>query len=170
MCIYCQHSAKPIVKFSVNMRTKQESKHRFIFLHIKNNEFNITLFHQNWIIGYSSGANGTVTDSGLSNRQVFESYLNNHFLKYVQGRDKDEPILLHYEGHRSHISLTLVNWAKENNVVLFVLPAHTSHALQPLDIGCFGPFKKIYNAEYHKFIRDNSLSKVTEYNVYSLAC
>ena len=125
---------------------------------------------QELLAGCSTGANGTVTDSGWSNGQVFESYLNNHFLKYVQGRDKDEPILLLYDGHRSHISMTLVNWAKENNVVLFVLPAHTSHALQPLDIGCFGPFQRIYNAECHKFIRENPSSKVTKYNVCSLAC
>ena len=65
---------------------------------------------------------------------------------------------------------TLIDWAKENNVVLFVLPAHTSHALQPLDLGCFGPFQRIYNAECHKFIRDNPSSRVTRYNVCSIAC
>lgn len=125
---------------------------------------------QELLAGCSAGANGTVTDSGWSNGQVFETYLNDHFLKYVQGRNKDEPILILFDGHRSHISMTLIDWAKENNVVLFVLPAHTSHALQPLDLGCFGPFQRIYNAECHKFIRDNPSSRVTRYNVCSIAC
>ena len=66
--------------------------------------------------------------------------------------------------------MTLIDWAKEHNIVLYVLPAHTSHALQPLDIGCFGPFQRIYNTQCHKFIRDNPSSKITMYNVCSLAC
>ncbi|KAH3888150.1 hypothetical protein DPMN_012177 [Dreissena polymorpha] len=42
--------------------------------------------------GRIPGANGTVTPTGWSYREFFESYLQNHFLKYVQGRDKDQPI------------------------------------------------------------------------------
>ena len=103
----------------------------------------------------STGADGSVTKSWWSNSEAFQTYLNDHFLKYVHGRDKDKPIMLLFGGHRSHISMTLIDWAKEHNIVLYVLPAHTSHALQPLDIGCFGPFQRIYNTQCHKFIRDN---------------
>ena len=44
----------------------------------------------------------------------------------------------------SHISTPRVEWAKEHKVIVFVLPAHTSHILQPLDIGCFGPLMSAY--------------------------
>ncbi|THU98481.1 DDE-domain-containing protein, partial [Dendrothele bispora CBS 962.96] len=53
-----------------------------------------------------------------------------------------KPILLIYDGHGSH---TLESWAKhgfENDVVLYCLPPHTTHRLQPLDVGCFGPLQK----------------------------
>ena len=76
--------------------------------------------------GASVGADGTVSDTGYSNGAIFTNYLKNHFLKYVQSRDSSVPILLLYDGHLSHVSLTLIEWARENNIILFVLPPHTA--------------------------------------------
>jgi hypothetical protein len=33
------------------------------------------------------------------------------------------------------------------------MPAHASHLLQPLDVGCFGPLKKAYGREIERLIR-----------------
>jgi hypothetical protein len=33
------------------------------------------------------------------------------------------------------------------------IPAHASHLLQPLDVGCFGPLKKTYGREIERRIR-----------------
>ncbi|XP_061196712.1 uncharacterized protein LOC133204990 [Saccostrea echinata] len=119
--------------------------------------------------GKSVGADGTMTPSGWSNSEVFRSYMKNHFLKYVQGRDQSATILALYDGHRSHISLDLIDWAKNNNVILFVLPPHCSHILQPMDVGCFGPFQLKYNQECLSFSRLNHKT-VTRYDVCALAC
>jgi hypothetical protein len=51
-----------------------------------------------------------------------------------------KPILLIYDGHRSHEKYELLHLAKEHNIILFSLPPHTTHMLQPLDVGVFGPF------------------------------
>jgi hypothetical protein len=48
------------------------------------------------------------------------------------------PILLMYNGHGSHTTLDWVTLAHSNNIILFCLPPHTTHRLQPLDVGCFG--------------------------------
>ncbi len=92
--------------------------------------------------GCCTGAQGTVSKSGWSNSVVFFEYLNSHFIKYAKS-GPDQHILLLYDGHRSHISPFLVDWAAENKIILFVLPPHTSHILQPMDVGCFGAFSKI---------------------------
>ena len=39
-----------------------------------------------------------------------------------------------------------------NNIVLMLLPLHTSHIAQPLDIAVFGPLKKALIAECHGLI------------------
>jgi hypothetical protein len=125
---------------------------------------------QELLQGSTPGADGTVSESGWSNSEIFQNYLSDHFLKYVQGRDADKPVLILYDGHRSHISLTLISWAKEHSIHLFILPAHTSHVLQPLDIGCFGPFERIYNAECHNHMRNNSCTGIYKYSICQLAC
>jgi hypothetical protein len=33
------------------------------------------------------------------------------------------------------------------------MPAHTSHILQPLDVSCFSPLKKVYGAQIEKKMR-----------------
>jgi hypothetical protein len=51
------------------------------------------------------------------------------------------PILLIYDGHGSHTTLDWVTLARSNSIILFCLPPHTTHRLQPLDVGCFGPLQ-----------------------------
>ena len=109
-----------------------------------------------------------MTESGWSNSAVFRTYLEDHFLKFVPGRG-DEPVLLLLDGHKSHVSVGLVDWAKEHNIIIYVLPAHTSHFLQPLDVGCYGPLHRVYNNECHKETKKLS-TVVTKYDVCRLAC
>lgn len=119
--------------------------------------------------GSMAGSSGTVTDSGWSNSAVFQDFLQSHFLKYLQRGDVNQTVLLIFDGHKSHINIPVINWAKEHNIELFVLPAHTSHMLQPLDVGCFGPLQRIYNNECHKFMRNSPSTNITRYNVAGLS-
>lgn len=120
--------------------------------------------------GATPGCTGTMSDTGYSNTEIFSSYIKEHFIKYVQSRDHEQSILLLYDGHRSHISLSPIGWAQKNNIVLFVLPPHISHILQPMDVGCFGPFKTMYQQEVHKCMRHSICRSVTRYDVCELVC
>lgn len=119
--------------------------------------------------GSSPGSDGTMSKTGWSNSAIFLEYLESHFIKYIQRPDTTQPIIVIFDGHRSHINVPVLEWAKQNNVVLFVLPAHTSHVLQPLDVACFGPLQRIYNNACHKFLRENPATKITRFNVAALA-
>lgn len=55
-----------------------------------------------------------------------------------------KPILLIYDGHKSHETIALRERAEQHNVHLFCLPPHTTHRLQPLDVGCFGPLQRAW--------------------------
>ncbi|APA05486.1 hypothetical protein sscle_01g002560 [Sclerotinia sclerotiorum 1980 UF-70] len=50
--------------------------------------------------------------------------------------------LLICDGHDSHISGNFIAHCLQNRIVLLILPPHTSHLLQPLDVAVFGPLKK----------------------------
>ncbi|KAF8817131.1 hypothetical protein BYT27DRAFT_7229086 [Phlegmacium glaucopus] len=48
----------------------------------------------------------------------------------ADGEDLPEPpIMLIYDGHGSHTTLEWVNLARENTIILFCLPPHTTHCL-----------------------------------------
>src|SRR5438270_7950606 len=49
--------------------------------------------------------------------------------------------LLICDGHDSHISTQFVHYCIDNKIVVFLLPPHSSHLLQPLDVGVFGLVK-----------------------------
>jgi hypothetical protein len=60
------------------------------------------------------------------------------------------------------------DWAKKHNVVLFVLPPHTSHLTQPLDVGAFGPLKSMYSKECQMYLQKNPGINITKYEIAEL--
>jgi predicted transcriptional regulator len=50
--------------------------------------------------------------------------------------------LLICDGHDSHISGSFISHYIQNQISLLIIPPHTSHVLQPLDISIFGPLKQ----------------------------
>ena len=119
--------------------------------------------------GASPGCKGVMSDSGWSNYQVFKQYLEGHFLPSL-ARDENQHVLLIFNGHSSHISKLLIEWAASKNIILFVLPAHTSHIQQSLDVGIFGPFKRFHYGECAAFMRENMGRVVTKYDMVDISC
>jgi len=117
--------------------------------------------------GACPGASGTVTESGWSNSLVFMDFLKNHFRKHVPVSDSTSILL--FDGHKSHVNLTLKEWGQENNIVFFVIPPHTSHVTQPLDIGCFGPLKRAYHSECQSFMRQTPGIQINRLNIAALS-
>jgi hypothetical protein len=52
--------------------------------------------------------------------------------------------LLVLDGHGSHLTPQFDKICEENDIIPICMPAHSSHLLQPLDVGCFGPLKRAY--------------------------
>ncbi|MES9879448.1 MAG: helix-turn-helix domain-containing protein [Sedimenticola sp.] len=114
------------------------------------------------------GANGEMTESGWSNTDSFLHFLDRHFTRFVP-RVEGRTDLIIVDGHTSHVNLTMSEWGRKNGVIFFVLPPHSSHLTQPLDVGCFAPLKAIYNAECQRFMRENPGQQITRYRVGKLS-
>ena len=69
---------------------------------------------------------------------------------------------------RSHVSLTLTNWAKQRNVIIFVLSPHSSYLTQQSDVGVFGPLKNDYNIEFFVITQRNPGCSITKYDIAAL--
>jgi hypothetical protein len=58
------------------------------------------------------------------------------------------------DGHDNHVTFEAIEQVKDFGLDMITLPSHTSHALQPLDVFCFKPFKIAF-----KKIKDIIMSK-----------
>ena len=115
-------------------------------------------FQQKWLSRGITGTGGT-SKSGGSNSEMFINYLKNHFLKSIPSPTAKEPILLIYDGHKKHFSVPLFQWAEEHHIIIFTLPAYTSHILQPLDKSCFQPFQTLFAQKKNLLLKNRPKSK-----------
>jgi hypothetical protein len=97
-----------------------------------------------WVIATSQ--------NGWTNNQLGLEWLK-HFDRSTTNRSTGPYRLLILDGHESHHSADFERYCKENKIITLCMPAHASHLLQPLDIGCFGPLKKAYGREIEHLIR-----------------
>ena len=65
----------------------------------------------------------------------------------------DEKRLLIVDGHNSHFSMEFLHFCNENRIELFCLPPHTTHILQPLDVGLFAPLQSYYGHRVEEYLR-----------------
>jgi hypothetical protein len=68
----------------------------------------------------------------------------NGTLVWTEGVEPANYRLLLFDGHASHLSGEFVAYALQHKIVLCCLPPHTSHYLQPLDVGVFTHAKRRY--------------------------
>jgi hypothetical protein len=68
--------------------------------------------------------------------------------------DPDDAIILILDGHGSHESSKMIDIAHENNIHILELPPHTTHRLQPLDVGVFGPFQRAWIERCDEVVED----------------
>ena len=97
---------------------------------------------------------GTIFMSSDSGWITLEIYLQ-WFKYFITSIPPARPVLLIEDGHGSHISLDVIELARANNIHLLCLPSHTSHILQPLDIGVFKSFKSAYAKACRKYMMAN---------------
>ncbi|TVY62375.1 hypothetical protein Focb16_v004072 [Fusarium oxysporum f. sp. cubense] len=78
-----------------------------------------------------------------------------HFNRCTTNRSTGPYRLLILDGHESHHSADFEIYCEEHNIITLCMPPHSSHLLQPLDVGCFGLLKKAYGREIEHLIRSS---------------
>ena len=131
-------------------------------------------FNCEYTIGFPTNFFVGFTKNGWMETSQFYAWLSNHFVKKIPPL---RPIVLLVDGHGSHIDYYVSNFCMENQIHLFRLPPHTSHALQPTDRGFFGAFKHNFAKEVAKFTVQYPGVAITKRqlptiftNAYELSC
>jgi hypothetical protein len=95
---------------------------------------------------------------------LFSTWIS-HFLESVSRMDSISPTsrhLLTLDGYTSHVTLEVVKVTRGAKLDLVSLPSHTSHALQPLDVAVFKPFKTYFREYWNYWTSRNIGQKATK--------
>ena len=110
------------------------------------------------------GTSFNCSDNGWITQQLYIEW----FCFFLKAIPPTRPVLLIEDGHSSHITIEVIELARENEVHLLCLPSHTTHLLQPLDVGIFKPLKSYYNKECKKYLTANPGRVITTDVIASL--
>ena len=71
------------------------------------------------------------------------------------------------DNHESHVNISIIELAKRSGIILMTFHPHTTHKMQPLDRGVFGPFKTFYNNAMNNWMISpgNAGKPVTIYDI-----
>ena len=94
-----------------------------------------------------------MTENGWTNNDVCKAWFLKQFLPHAKKHsDPDFPIVLLHDGHGSHLTVDMIDPAMVENTELVCLPEHTTHRLQPCDVGAFGPLKREWNKRVEAYL------------------
>ena len=108
-------------------------------------------YREHFIRGAPVGTIGKATRSGWINESAFLDFLDHVGDLICSSRENKILVLL--DNHETHISLSVIDKAREKGIVLLTISTKTSHKLQPLDKTVFGSFKFSYNRAMDNWLR-----------------
>ena len=73
-----------------------------------------------------------------------------------------------YDGHTSHLSIEVIEKARENDIHFLCLPSHCTHLLQPLDVSVMSSLKMHFGKACKQFLSQNTGRVITEGDLASL--
>ena len=87
------------------------------------------------------------------------NWLDKVFQRYTVKKTNNRRRLLIVDGHSSHVNMQFIDRCDALRILLLILPPHSTHRLQPLDVGLFSPLSNYYTQGLNELMF-NSLNMV----------
>ena len=84
------------------------------------------------------------TQKGWTNENAGLYWLKHVFDRHTKAKAGNHRRLLIVDGHNSHVNMRFINYCDQNHILLAILPPHSTHRLQPLDVGLFAFLAQYY--------------------------
>ena len=101
------------------------------------------VFIESWFDNLPDDWRIEVSPNGWTSDEIGIRWLEKLFIPSTIARTKGKYRLLILDGHGSHLTPKFNEICSQNDIIPICMPAHSSHLLQPLDIGCFAVLKAI---------------------------
>ena len=102
------------------------------------------------------------SENGFTSNLLCIEFLK-HFIKHTKSGPDSEWKFLLMDNHGSHETGEAIQLAWDNKILLYPLIAHLTHCMQPLDVGCFQPYKHWHD----KAIKESLAKFDVEYGIRS---
>lgn len=97
----------------------------------------------------------TYSQEGWTSDEIGLQWLEKVFEPFTRPLTIGTHRLLILDGHSSHLTPAFDRLCSKYNIIPCCLPAHSSHLLQPLDVGVFWVLKRLYGNAVENRIRNN---------------
>ncbi|KZP14232.1 CENP-B protein, partial [Athelia psychrophila] len=85
---------------------------------------------------------------GWTDQELGSAWLERDFEPFTAAKNKSQGYrLLILDGHNSHTTYRFCSFADRHKIIVLCLPSHTTHRLQPCDVGVFGPLNSTWKSE-----------------------
>ena len=101
-----------------------------------------------------------VFPSGYMDDDLGFAYISDHFEPMT--RNNSKPRILIVDGHSSHIHYRVVQFALNHGIHMICLPPHSTHLMQPLDVGCFGLMQRAYQRYLQSWFAANPTGLISK--------
>jgi hypothetical protein len=101
-----------------------------------------------------------ISDNGWTDNELGVEWLKRCFEPETAKRQKGKWRLLLWDGHSSHISTAAIRFCLAHDIIPLCLPPHTTHLLQPADVGLFGPEATLYKNAIQRRSRPGAAHKI----------
>ena len=98
----------------------------------------------NWTTYPTPGWHYAHSENRCNNSKIGLEWLRRGFDPQTKEQANCKPRVLMCDGFGTHEVPEILEFCFENNMLLCRLPSHTSHELQPCDVGVFAPLKTAY--------------------------
>jgi hypothetical protein len=117
-------------------------------------------FPQEWLIA--------TIQNGWTTGEIGLRWLEDVFEPYSRRYSTGAKWLLSLDGPSSHLTREFDIFSEKNAIIYLCMPPHTSHPLQPLGDGVFGPLKRAYGKLIKRAIvaRNNHIDKKDFLHLY----
>ena len=111
-----------------------------------------------------------VSPNGWTDSELGIEWLKKCFEPETSKDQKGEYRLLLWDGHSSHISTSAIRYCLDNKIIPLCLPPHTTHLLQPCDVGLFGPEAVLYKNQIMRQSRPGASGDVSKETFLEVYC
>jgi hypothetical protein len=104
-----------------------------------------------------------------TNDELGFAWLRDIFDRETKGKARRRWRLLILDSHGSHLTMKFTKFCEENKIHIMTYPPHSTHTLQPLDVGILSPLAQAYSKQLEAFMHDyQGLSSIPKRDFFRL--